>query len=137
MSYLRGVCGVNRWDRLSNKSVYERCGMRGRGSGVGCSVVEWVKRSTLRWFGHIERMENEEFAKKVYWSSVEVPNKRGRSLEGWKDKVKEYVSERGVRGNGLEWAKRECMNRGRWRSVCCGHPLGERFQRERGVGAID
>ncbi len=43
MSYLRGACGVDRWDGLSN----ERCGMRGRGSGVGCSVVEWVKRSTL------------------------------------------------------------------------------------------
>ncbi len=26
--------GVSRWDGLSNKSVYERCGMRGRGSVV-------------------------------------------------------------------------------------------------------
>ncbi len=51
MSYLRGACGVSRWDGLNNVSVYERCGMR---SGVECSVVEWVKRSTLRWFGHIE-----------------------------------------------------------------------------------
>ncbi len=39
-------------------------------------------------------------------------------------KVKEYVSERGVRGNGLEWARRECMDRERWRYVCRGHPLG-------------
>ncbi len=31
MSYLRGACGVNRWDGLSNESVYERCGMRGSG----------------------------------------------------------------------------------------------------------
>ncbi len=61
MSYLRGACGVSRWDGLSNESVNERCGMRGRGSGVGCGVVEWVKRSILRWFGHIERMGNEEF----------------------------------------------------------------------------
>ncbi len=57
MSCLGGACGVNRWDGVSNESVYEKCGMRGRGSGVGCKVVEWVKRSTLRWFGHIERME--------------------------------------------------------------------------------
>ncbi len=36
------------------------------------------------------------------------------------------MSERGVRGNGLEWVKRECMDRERWRSVCCGHtPLGD------------
>ncbi len=32
--------------------------MKGSGSGVGCGVVEWVKGSTLRWFGHIERMGN-------------------------------------------------------------------------------
>ncbi len=60
MSYLRGACGVSRWDALSNESVYERCGMRGRGNGVRCGVVEWMKRSTLRWFRHIERMGNEE-----------------------------------------------------------------------------
>ncbi len=51
--------------------------------------MEWVKRSTLRWFGHIERMENEEFVKKVYWSSVEGPNRRGRPLGRWEDRVKE------------------------------------------------
>ncbi len=124
MSYLRGVCEVSRWDGLSNESVYERCGMRGHGSGVGCGVVEWVKRSTLRWFDHIERMENEEFVKKVYLSCVEDPNRRGRSLARWEDKVKEYSSERGVRINGLKWARAECMDKERRRPVCRGHPLG-------------
>ncbi len=38
-------------------------------------------------------------------------------------KMKEYISERGVMGNCLEWARRECMNRERWRSIFCGHPL--------------
>ncbi len=124
MSYLRGACGVSRWDGLSNEGVYERCGMRGRGSGVGCGVVKWVKRSTLRWFGYIERMGNEEFVKKVYLCRVEGTNRRERPLDRWEDRVKEYVSERGVRGNGLEWARRECIDRERWRSVCCGHLLG-------------
>ncbi len=64
-------------------------------------MVEWVKRSTLGWFGHIERMENENFVK-VYWSSVEGPNRRGGPLGRWEDRGKEYVSERRVRGNGLE-----------------------------------
>ncbi len=59
------------------------------------------KGSTLRWFGHIERMENEEFVK-VYRSSVEGTNRRGRPFGRWEDRVKEYVSERGVRGNELE-----------------------------------
>ncbi len=136
MSYLRGACGVSRWDGLSNESVYERCGIRGRGSDAECGVVEWVKRSTLRWFGHIERMGNEEFVK-VYLGSVEGTNRKGRPLGRWEDRVKEYVSERGVRGKRLEWARRECMDRERWRSVCLGHPLWGHFRRERGVRAID
>ncbi len=72
-------------------------------------------------------MENEGFVKKVHWSSVEGPNKRGRPLGRWENRVKEYVSEMGVRGNELEWARRECMDRERWRSVCCSYPLGRRF----------
>ncbi len=42
----------------------------------------------------------------------------GRSEDG-----KEYVSERGVRGNGLKWARRECMDRERWRSFAVTTPL--------------
>ncbi len=102
--------------------MYERCGIRRCGSGVGCSVMEWVKRSTLRWFGHMERMENKECVAKVYRSSVDGPNRRGKPLGKWEDKVKEYVSERGAKGNGLEWVRRERMDRERWRSVCRGHP---------------
>ncbi len=123
MSYLRGVCGVSRWDGLNNESVYERYGMRGRGSEVECGVVEWVKRSTLRWFGHIERMRNEELVKKVYLSSVEGTIRSGRPLGRWEDRVGEYVSERGVRGNALDWARRECMDRERWRYICGGHTI--------------
>ncbi len=111
--------------------------MRGRGSGVECGVVEWVKRSTLRWFGHIERMGSEEFVKKVYLSSVKGTNRRRRSLVRWEDRVREYVNERGVRGNVLDWAKREYMDRERWRSICRGHPLEGHSWRERGVRAID
>ncbi len=70
-------------------------------------------------------MENEEFVKKVYLSSVEGPNRRGKKLGRWEGRVKEYVSERRVRGNGLEWARRECMNRERWRSVCRDHPVDD------------
>ncbi len=68
-------------------------------------------------------MENEEVVKKVYLSSVEGPNSRGRPLGRWEDRVKEYMSERGVRGKGVEWA-RECMDRERWRSFCHGHDSG-------------
>ncbi len=43
----------------------------------------------------------------------------------------------GVRGNVLEWARRECMDREKWRSVCHCHPLEGCIQREQGIRHID
>ncbi len=72
-----------------------------------CGAVEWVKRHTLRWSGHTERMNSEESVKKVYVSETEGLDRRGRPLGGWKDRVKEYMSERGAtRVGGLEQARR-------------------------------
>ncbi len=71
-------------------------------------------------------MENKEFVKNVYLSSVEGPNRRGRPLERWEYRMKEYISERGVRENGLEWARRECMDRERWKSIWGTLPEGAR-----------
>ncbi len=51
--------------------------------------------------GHIERMKNEKFVEKLYRSSVEGPNRRGRPLGRWEDRVKEYLSERRVRGKSV------------------------------------
>ncbi len=137
MSYLRGACGVTRWDGESNESVYERCGMRSQANGVNCGVVEWVQRNTLRWFGHTERMGSEEFVRKVYVSGGVGPNSRGKSV-GWRDRVKEYMCGRdATRGGGLDQARRECLDRERWRLFCLDHTLRGRSWMERGVRAID
>ncbi len=85
--------------------------------------MEWVKRNTLRWFDHIERMKSDEYVKKVYVSEIECPNRRGRPLGRWKDMVKEYVSERGATREGrLEQARKEYLDSERWRLFCCGQP---------------
>ncbi len=57
MSYLRGGCGVNRMDGECNENLYRKFGMSSRGEGMSCGVVEMVRRSTLIWFGHMERMD--------------------------------------------------------------------------------
>ncbi|MCP5003018.1 MAG: hypothetical protein GY941_03575 [Planctomycetes bacterium] len=138
MSYLRGACGLSRWDEVSNESVYERCGMGTRAIGIECGVVEWVKRSTLRWFGHVERMQGEEFTKKVYKSEIEGPGVRGRPPVKWSNRVEEYMNERGVGGRGgLHHGRREYLDRENWRRFCRGHPLRGSSRRERGVRAID
>ncbi len=79
-SYMRGACGVTRWDGESNESIHERCGMASHTNGINCGVMEWVKRNMLRGFGHIERMRSEELVKIVYMNEIEGPNSRGRHL---------------------------------------------------------
>ena len=45
-------------------------------------------------------------------------------IVGWKDRVKEYMHGRGADiGGGFEEARRECIDRKRWRLFCHGCPL--------------
>ncbi len=47
-------------------------------------------------------MKTGEFVKKLYVSEIKGYSKRGRLPGRWKDRVKEYMSERGVsQGEGL------------------------------------
>ncbi len=90
-----------------------------------CRVMQWVNRNIMRWLGHTERMKSEEFVKKVYMCKFESLNGRGRPLGRRKDRGKEYMSDRGTgRGGGLEQARRECLDRKRWRLFRCDYPLG-------------
>ena len=64
------------------------------------------------------------FVKKVYVSEIVGPRRRGRPIVGWKDRVKKYMHERVVnRGEGIELARKECVDRERWKLFCRGHSL--------------
>ncbi len=77
-------------------------------------------RSTLKWFGHIERMGSEEFVK-VYESKLEGLNRKGRPLGRWKDRAEEYLGEGSTNGREvLEQARRKCWDRERERLFCWG-----------------
>ncbi len=103
---------MTRWEGESNETVYEKCIMGSCANSMKCGVVEWVKRNTLKWFGHMKRMKSEEFVKKVYVSELEGSDQRRRPLGRWMDKVKEYMCERGdSRGDGLERIRKNCLDR--------------------------
>ncbi len=59
---------------------------------------------------YIERMGSDNFVKeKMYVSGGVGPSSRGRPLGRWRDRVKEYMLERGAAGGGgLDQARREC-----------------------------
>ncbi len=78
MSYMQGACGMSRWDRESNEDTYGRFGMSESVVGMDFGVVEWVKRSTLIWYGHVMRMNECDFTKRVYESTIKGRVVRGR-----------------------------------------------------------
>ena len=59
MDNLRGSLGVKRMDRVPNSRISELY-------GVAKGVDERIDASVLRWFGHIERMEDERIVKRAY-----------------------------------------------------------------------
>ncbi len=57
-------------------------------------------------------------------SEIEGGNVIGQPLVKWRDRVQEYVRERGEGSlRKLEQARRERQDRERWKLFCHGHPL--------------
>ena len=82
MKCLRSMTGVSRLDRVRNEVVRARTAVRRE-------LAARVDVNVLRWFGHVERMDNERLLKKVMNAKVDGRSARGRPRFGWMDGVKE------------------------------------------------
>ncbi len=64
--------------------------------------------------------------RRVYVIEIEGGNVRGRPPVKRRDRVQEYVRERCERSlRNVDHARRECLDRERWKHFCRGHPLLE------------
>ena len=107
MRCLRSINGTTIRDRVRNEEVRRR-------TGVKLTLSQRVDRCTLRWFGHVERMNEERMAKKVYVSAVNGRRDRGRPTRVWMDGVKDALNAREVT---LEQARMIVDDRDRWRDL--------------------
>ena len=57
-----------------------------------------IDEGVLWWFGHVERKENDKFAKKVYVGECTGSHSVGWPTKRWTDIVKECLDVRQVRG---------------------------------------
>ena len=106
MRCLRSMCGVTRWDRLRNTVVRDR-------TGVKKELAERVDKNVLRWFGHVERMDDEKLLKRVVNARVDGRGARGRPRLGWMDGVKKALKNR----MDVREAKVRARNRIEWRRM--------------------
>ena len=107
MRCLRSMCGVTRRNRVRNEEVRRRTGVMRELSGR-------ADQSVLRWFGHIERMDEDRLVKRVYRAEVRGVAPRGRPQLRWMDGVKKALSDRGL---SVEQARVNMRDRNEWRAI--------------------
>ena len=114
MRMVRWMCGVSLRDKFTSDELRERMGIE--------PVLDFVKRSRLRWMGHVLRKSDDDEVKKCF--ELEIPGKgmRGRPKKTWRQ-----VLERDMKEVGLK--KEDADDRERWRMLswrATGQPPGNR-----------
>ena len=109
MKCLRSLVGVLRMDRVRNEEVRRRAGIERELA----SRVE-QSRDVLRWFGHVERMDEYRMARRVLMAEVSGGRVQGKQRIGWMDGVKVAL---GNRGMTVEAARQCTKDRKEWRAL--------------------
>lgn len=73
----------------------QRCGLLKRVNGAECGLTGKMMYNTLRWFGHVERMQDVKFTK-VDEREVEGPGVTGKPPIKWDNGAEEQMRERTV-----------------------------------------
>ena len=89
MKYLRSLVGVSRMDGVRNEEVRRR-------AGIELELASRADQRVLRWFGHVERMDEYRMAKMVLMAKVSGGRVRSRPRLGWMDGVKVALGNRGM-----------------------------------------
>jgi len=82
------------WRILTNKEIYANVKKP--------TILKTIRLNRLRWFGHVQRMEENRIPKTVLYMNLGTTRLRGRPRNRWQDEVREvekggrkkYVTER-------------------------------------------
>ena len=98
---LGSLVGVSRMDRVKNEEVRRR-------AGIEKALSSRADQRVLRWFWHVERMDEYRMPRKVLMAEVSGGLVRRRHMLGWMDGVKVALSNRGM---SVEAARQCAKNR--------------------------
>ena len=96
------LCGVKLKDRLPSKELRERLGVD--------DIALVLQQNRLRWYGHVLRKDDEDWAKKCLEHEVEGSRPRGRPKKTWKEVVREDCQARKLN-------KEDAVDRCKWRKM--------------------
>ena len=102
MSMIRWMCGVTMRDRYPCEELRAWVGIK--------PIVDVMRQRRLRWFGHIERREDDSWLKKVQNLAVDDHSGCGRPCKTWEHVIMEDLRVKGLR-------REVAQNRAEWRSA--------------------
>ena len=98
---LRHMAHVKWEDRVPSEEVRRRCGVK--------NIVDIMRRSRLRWYGHVKRREEDHVLRRALEMEVEGARPRGRPKKTWKRCVEEDMRQINIReenvNNRREWQR--------------------------------
>ena len=85
-----------------------------RRDGIERELASRADKRVLRWFGHVERIDEYRMARRVLMAKVSGGRGRGRPWLGWMDGVKVAL---GNRGMTVEAARQCAKERKEWSTL--------------------
>ncbi|XP_030750618.1 uncharacterized protein LOC115878302 [Sitophilus oryzae] len=78
MDFWRHAAGKSKLDRVRNERIQNIMGVKYR-------ISEDIKINQLRWYGHVQRMEENRITKKLLNLTPQGKRKRGRPRRSWRE----------------------------------------------------
>lgn len=104
MDFMRRSRSVSKLDHVRNEEIKKRMGMEK-------DIIDEVEKKWLQWYGHMRRMDDDRWPKRIWdWKSF-AKRKRGRPLRDWNIDVKEAMNSRRLEDN--DWERKDY-----WRLEC-------------------
>ena len=107
MKCLKNFVEAPRMDRVRNEDVRWK-------AGIERELASRADQRVLRWFSHVERMDEYRMARRLLMAEVSGGRVRERQRLGWMDGVKVAL---GNRGTKVEAVRQCAEDRKEWRAL--------------------
>ncbi|XP_030758599.1 uncharacterized protein LOC115884231 [Sitophilus oryzae] len=92
MDFWRRAAGKSKLDRVRNERIQNIMGVKHR-------ISEDIKINKLRWYAHVQRMEENRIPKKILNWTPQGKRKTGRPRRNWREGIDGDITTRGIDEN--------------------------------------
>jgi hypothetical protein len=104
IDFLQRSCGISRLDHVRNDRIKEIM-------DLDKMIIDRVEGKQLVWYGHLQRMSEERWPKKIWEWTPHGRMRRGRPRRTWSNNIKEAMAARDL-------DEQDIQNRSRWKRGC-------------------